>query len=278
MGTWWGNHRDLSREMGGGLVSSPPDLPLPVPCRGRGTLSVLGIHLPTDGALGLSSTSTCLVNSLHLWPQQASGEGWAAQRLGACQAFPNPLSCLRQPLRSLPWSWGSRTEPGQRHRGKGTWVPKSHSPRSPPSLGRIPSVTPHHLPNRATSRATSSTDRRATSATSCHLGLDTVAHPGPWVPGENGRFSWACILVIVPVAPCPVLRHRPGRTVLSNKKTLQHSPSQEGAGISTAAQAPLFPPHPRLSPGHRVSTKNFLLTGHPLLPQPDGDTLRHSPQ
>lgn len=90
MRTWWGNHRDLSREMGGGLVSSPPDLPLPVPCPGRGTLSVLGIHLPTDGALGLSSTSTCPGNSLHLWPQQASGEGWAAQRLGCPPSLPEP--------------------------------------------------------------------------------------------------------------------------------------------------------------------------------------------
>lgn len=66
--------QQLPREMLGGSWSpAPPACHCRYPAMGRGTLAVLGIHLPTDGAPGLGSTSTC----------QCAGGGWAVQPLGA---------------------------------------------------------------------------------------------------------------------------------------------------------------------------------------------------
>lgn len=58
-----------------------PRVPLPGPCLGEGCPAVLGTDsplLPPHGTLGLSCSSTCWVNSLHLWhPRQKEGR-WSS--------------------------------------------------------------------------------------------------------------------------------------------------------------------------------------------------------
>lgn len=100
---WW-----CAQGMGGG--GSPPLAPqgLQLPsCPGARALpAALGIRLPAGGTLGLSSASTCRVNSLHLG-QQGAGGGRAAQPLGHQQGategtFLSPLPCQAYQLRGGP--------------------------------------------------------------------------------------------------------------------------------------------------------------------------------
>lgn len=131
-------------------VSSSLGLPLPGPAWGRAP-SCSGIPLPTGGALGLSSASTCQVNSLHLWH-------WFKPRVPVTPYSTGPSHpILKSRDPEKPHRASSSRRAATEQRGRDRKSSRPHGPRAaltprPHDHGQGP--MPHHATQRWPHRVT----------------------------------------------------------------------------------------------------------------------------